>query len=554
MNIAIGRQDALTVEQQEAIINRRQSYFEHEHLRLEIKLRDLVIQLLEQADEKCIEKLQAEEFNDTFKEAINTIPFQQNVEQEMLSNEAIRRELIVKTLDLYRLYLQLEFEKHTLKILEPVVKDLALTAADKIGKYFCDDVYMSSDEQNGFLEHLNNEVSEHMLKYYQNGLINMLKMIRPYLRNFSKVFLNRYFIEVPAIFSSVFDTLRDRDHHALKEIDRWEMFRGKCAEQFCETLSKLKKLGLVEKYQQDQSESPTLIEDLMNILQRIYAGNIEQMMNDTNHSSNANQISDQCKCRQAMMKSLRIVLNEMLASYQFYWSLSVGMMHQKQGANSLPDDEFAHVFKAELKYTEDSEPITVYVRSLVGDFDALHIRNQTVSPDRFNHPGVLYCYGAYCDGGSIYIVTEPWEKSLRVASDQGTGLSLDRALQIAMELTQICLQNLSLISANHLTPENILLTQGGHIKVNILACHLPRLDNWNDNSDKLRKEMSISRKLGQLFTYIFKDDPNHRPVVQALHSLANRCHNQVQNFQHQPPLLKEILADLELEQVSRITD
>ncbi|CAF2048888.1 unnamed protein product, partial [Rotaria magnacalcarata] len=531
---------------QQTTSTKRRSYFQNNQRRLRMKCHDLMVHLLGNGSDKIVEELKSNEFDSRFEQFTERIPFEANIEEHVNLSQPLSRELIINELDLYRLHVQKEFESYIKREFHPLLSTIASDSIHELGTMFCKDFCLSINEQNSFLENFKIEHLQNMLQSYQKILSTMWTSLQPQLVRFSEVFLSHYRIGTPTMITSIFDVILGRDDRALSDRSCWEAFCLKLAQKYRKKLIKLKKT----KYQ-DAAHHQQCIDDAMMIVEQVFVGTQQQISGNINRCKKAKELLTRCNEYQVeKIPKLRCTLNKVVASRTDRWSLTENMIHSIELVDGLPNDRVTFIFKAKLEYKRTHKPVTVYVRRLSGTFCALHVCNQTRSIDDLNHPNVLHYYGAYRKGKNVYVVTEPWKESLRVVLNHAANLQLEHRLQMAVELTEICLDMFGIISIEQLTLDNLFITNKRHIKVNLLTYQPPFLVQSDDNRDELRSEISIIPVLGGILNQLFTTDEDNGVVYRHLRSLCIQCCEKIKNNHYQPPSLKQILHTLKLTQLN----
>lgn len=530
--------------------NTRQPRFIHHQHRLKLKLSECSKQILEDACSEIVKELNTKQFDIDFNQSIATVSFSDNIGQHLESNIGSNKESAKKRLEQHRMCLQLKFESFTKQHAESFLNNLASEASYKIGQLFCEDFGLPNNEKNLFLEQLKVMHVKIMLMFLQNILQNMLKSLRRKLIKFSEAFLSQYPVRTSKILSSIFASISDRNGSMLSEQNSWEIFRDELARKFRSEFNEFCKLSPDETRNYWIDDIQECTEATMHVIKDAYIGTTSGMKDVEHLGEKVVHLQKFCNdFNKQQILPPRSMLNKVLVSCADRWSLSETMIHSEANINDPSGKDMDHIFRGQLKYTEMCEPLPVYVRRLSGDFCTLDIWKQTCSLPAINHPNILHCYGAYRKKENVYIVTEPWHQSLKIELDQDNNFHLEKSLQIAVQLTEICLQMHSLISIEQITLDNILIIDDSHVKVNLLKYRLPMFLPNKEENNTSDKEAQCIQALGIIFHRLFANGDYNIPVVQELHSLVKHCRQHKNNTQHQTLSLKTILHILMVKQV-----
>ena len=533
------------------VSNERKQIYTNSVERMKKKIPELLEQRFIQGTSNILNSLQAPEFDTHFQQAVIKISFPRSVGEQLGSTEILNREAAVKELELYKIYLQREFKKCTQNILEPLLNNLTSTSIQDLGKMASEDFCLAHDEKESFLLQLEVLSYPTILNYYRQILSEMLRGIKHQFVHFTEVFLSYYLIGTPEIFSSVFDVLCRRNVQALANENCWNRFRRKLSGKFRHALLKLGQQKQTERRYYSPNSLLQCTEEILKSIEQLYVGSEERMIANSARESSAMNLLTVCNhYNDDIIPTLRATLNTTQVSRQEHWSLSPDMIFITDDRHRSLDDGTSHIVKAKLRRNLTSEPIPVYVRRLTGDFCASHVCSQTSASYETVHENILHCYGAYFQNDKVYVVTEPWQSSLRTVLNDVQNFPLEQRIQLAIELTETCIRFHSSLSIGHLSLDTLVVSQDRRVKMNLITYKpFVTLSHEHDHNET-RRGMQIIQALGTIFKDLFMWNQSIVQIPRSLHLFVEHCCLKMEGSNDGSLTMDWILGNLKIEQVS----
>lgn len=520
-------------------------------MRLELKFHEKVIDHFTKATHEIIEELKSPSFQDIFQLIFSRTQYQPNIIKQSTSNFAPVKQIIANNMVQYKRYLYCCAEDYTRDVLISLLDRLTVDLIETIASIFTYDMNPSNIKRRTFRKRLQKISQTTLLKFHQDILNSILRNIRPSSIDMNTVIESDYLSNSN---QSVFDPSHQSFVHDTQDFSQennWSKFRLKTGKQFCIDLKKLDKShSAAKKY-----INPNILDDctkyVMVAIRSIYKDAPTTKDNSSSGETNVQDALDKCIYYLTnIIPLIRAKLNEAHIMNPDWWPITSDMVHVDSSSDNITNDYARRTKEAILKRGPTDDLIKVNLRRLSGDFCAAHVRLQKDSIGELRHPNILHHHGAYCTDDGIIIVTEPWKMTLREAVTSGSVRSLNLRLQVAIELTELCLDMKLQLSAEQLTPDTIVITQDNQIKVNIATMKPQSYFNFEYGGTRTANHMNISRALGTIFKFLFTDTQDENETIPSLCLLIKRCCDEMTEGYSKPPTLEEVLSTLKFEQVT----
>lgn len=519
--------------------------------RLELKFREKIIDHFTKVAHEIIGEFQKLHYQHAFKLAFTQIPYQPHLLQRSTSTLASVKKTIANSMSQEKQSLDFYIEHCTHYVLKPLLDTLTIDLIEIIASVFLYDMAPSNISRRKFRQRLKKISQTTFLKFHQDILNSILQSVRPSSINMDAVIRPDYLPNMTQSVSDSFPQSFAYDAHDYSQQDDWRKFGSKFCKEFLTDLKKLDKSRSAVKRYINLKRLDECIEYGMVAIKSLYINHPATQDKRNSRVNNMQDVLEKCiYYLKNVIPLLRKRLNEIHMMNPNWWPITPSMIHIERSHDHTTHDYIYQSKDAILKRGPACDHVKVRLRRLSGEFCAAHVRLREDSTNALRHPNILHFHGVFCTDGDVIIVTEPWEMTLREAVTSGSVQSLNLRLQMAIQLTELCVDMGSKISAEQLKPDSIVITQDHQIKVNIATLKPPSHLNSEHGDTRIANRTNILSGLGTIFKFLFMQSQENSETIPSLCLLINRCSDETAKGHFKPPTLEEILGTLKFEQVS----